>query len=204
MKRELVAQASGLQFIPASQLQQKSSDTKHSADEDSEVDDSDSQSDDEPLKVYRKNDSEEDEVYTGPERDTDSRVEESENVPPSGSAENLLNDDKKGTEIRLRELQLKEQASTLTINEIKITLQCSRCKHKFDLLTPAGRVNQMICSKCSNMEYLIYRPVLAHQFSSVIGYLDVEGCLPFDLLLPECPGRVGCLNCSKETKIQVR
>ncbi|KAJ8303908.1 hypothetical protein KUTeg_017491 [Tegillarca granosa] len=204
LKRELVAQASGLQFIPASQLQQKSAGTDDSADEDSEVDDSDGSSDHsdlEPVKIYRKNDSEEDEVYTGPERDTENTVEENENLPLEES-DNLINDDKKGTEIRLRELQLKEQASTLTINEIKITLQCSRCKHKFDLMTPAGRVNQMVCSKCSNIEYLIYRPVLAHQFSSVIGYLDVEGCLPFDLLLSECPGRVGCLNCSKETKIQ--
>ena len=69
--------------------------------------------------------------------------------------------------------------------------------------TPGERVNVVACAKCHSEQYLTFHPAMAHQFSSVLGYLDVQGCMAFDLILPECDFSLGCLNCSNQMAVGV-
>lgn len=51
--------------------------------------------------------------------------------------------------------------------------------------------------------FLIFRPAIIHAYSSIMGYLDMDGCVPFDLLLQDSAYKLGCMNCNKETKVDV-
>ncbi|ESO89970.1 hypothetical protein LOTGIDRAFT_234076 [Lottia gigantea] len=176
-KKELVAKAAGFEFISASQLQDNI--IKESLEETSE----------EPI--------------------SDENSPEDENVTESSGSDSddkenhlvKVDVDKKGTEINFKNLQLKGQTGTLSFKKIHIIIQCGRCKSKSDFSTPGNRLNSVDCTKCHETQLLRYRPTIAHQYSSVIGYLDLENCLPFDLILPECYPVVNCMNCSKSTTI---
>lgn len=109
----------------------------------------------------------------------------------------------RGTEVRLRNLQLRDSASTLVFLQIKIIIQCTRCHNRLDVKTPPNQVNAVPCQKCNQSQLVNFRPSMAHQYSSVIGYLDVEGCTAFDLVMQDCQFKLGCMRCSKETTVQV-
>lgn len=203
LKKELEAKAAGLQFIPASKLQEKVK--AGASDEDQEEDEEDSEEDEDESNMfrgvaYRKK--EEDLVYTGPQQ----QVEESESEEEDNLIESTINDTKpeknerRGTEIKLRNLTLKDNASTLTCITLKVIIQCGRCKNKMDVTTPSGRPNMVTCLKCSYPQILTFRSAIMHQFSSVVGYLDLDGCVPFDLILQDCVFKLGCFSCNKEMK----
>lgn len=197
----MLAGAAGFQFIPASQLQVAKSNQLETKKEESDA--PDSPAIEMATKVYKK--PEEDEFYTP--------------VKPSTSDENKENDDNKenndipdhtpideiprGTELMLQNLQLKENAATLLCEKVVVIIKCLRCKNRAEISTPAQRVNSVICVKCNNSQLLKFRPTLIHQFSNIIGYLDVEGCIAFDVNLLETSFNVGCLNCSKQLLILV-
>ena len=119
------------------------------------------------------------------------------------STDGLIEPEKKGTEIQLRDLQL-SQVSTLLFTSIRMVIQCSRCKHRSEFNTPGNRVNSVDCAKCNSTQILVFRPCIVHQFVTILGYLDLDNCSPFDLVLQECSAAVGCLNCCKENKIEVK
>lgn len=72
-----------------------------------------------------------------------------------------------------------------------------------DISTPSGRPNLATCLKCSYPQILTFRSAIMHQFSSVVGYLDLDGCIPFDLILQDCIFKLGCFSCNKEMKAKV-
>lgn len=185
MKREIVAKAAGFQFINATELQ-----TKYKASENNEnleLDGSEEDSDE----------------YSDMDSGETCSDEDSEPTPASHNTDRDMDTEKKGTEITLKNLQLREGANTLMCDKIHITIQCGRCKNHTDFNTPPHRINSVSCTKCNQSQLLTFRPVLMHQFSSVMGYLDLENCTAFDLVLQDCEARVGCVNCSKESKISV-
>jgi Zn finger protein HypA/HybF involved in hydrogenase expression len=85
----------------------------------------------------------------------------------------------RGTEIRLRNVQLRESASTMVFQQIKLMIQCSRCHNRMELKTPPNQVNAMSCQKCNQSQLVNFRAAMVHQFSSIIGYLDLEGCTAY-------------------------
>nr|XP_022331116.1 uncharacterized protein LOC111129179 [Crassostrea virginica] len=208
LKKELEAKAAGLQFIPASKLQEKVkasvSDEDQEGDEEENEEDSDEEKEDESNMfrgvAYRK--TEDDLIYTGPQQESD----DSESEAADDLIESAIQDTKpeknerRGTEVKLRNLTLKDNASTLTCTTLKIIIQCSRCKNKMDISTPSGRPNLATCLKCSYPQILTFRSAIMHQFSSVVGYLDLDGCIPFDLILQDCIFKLGCFSCNKEMK----
>ncbi|XP_060075986.1 uncharacterized protein LOC132555651 [Ylistrum balloti] len=204
LQRELMAKAAGFEFIPASVLRDRLRERNSGGSQEEETteseEDSDSGKEMENVVVYRKKD--EEEVYKGPEAYSSDEDEDEDMDLVTGKFEEAnLNAERKGTEIRLRNLVMKETVSTMTYTQIKIIVQCSRCKSNTNLLTPVGRVNLLPCFKCHSQMLLTFRPAIMHPYSSVMGYLDLEGCVPFDLLLQDSAYKLGCMNCNKETKV---
>ena len=79
-----------------------------------------------------------------------------------------------------------------------------RCKTKVDVIVPVGKVHSVECFKCHGEQLVHMRPAIIHQFSAILGYLDLNGCTAFDLILQESDFYVGCDACSKEMIVKVR
>ncbi|VDI55177.1 Hypothetical predicted protein [Mytilus galloprovincialis] len=196
-QREIMAKAAGMEFIPASQLKKEA--VSSSADDSS--DETGSDTEEREFTVYKKEDVEE--IYTGP-TETLNSGDEYEYAEELNSKKDLdvTETEVRGTEVRLRNLQLRDSASTLVFLQIKIIIQCTRCHNRLDVKTPPNQVNAVPCQKCNQSQLVNFRPSMAHQYSSVIGYLDVEGCTAFDLVMQDCQFKLGCMRCSKETTVQ--
>ncbi|XP_054756515.2 uncharacterized protein LOC129262423 [Lytechinus pictus] len=111
-------------------------------------------------------------------------------------------ENRRGTEIRFPRMEMSEFAATLACEKIKIRIQCSRCKVQTDVGVAPGLAMVLGCSKCQSQQAVGYRPCIIHQFSSVMGFLDLTGCVPVDLIIFECKFLVSCLECSTNSIIQ--
>ncbi|KAK3096608.1 hypothetical protein FSP39_001645 [Pinctada imbricata] len=210
LKRELVAREAGFQFISASQLRREQQERIQASSEDSdteEEEEEDESSSDEgedpryaprPL-IYRKRRDSEEDMYTGPARQ-DSDYEEDIVDTAMTKSDKKEEEQRKGTEMKLRNLQLGENAATMIFMKVKVVVQCARCKNKSDVILQATRPILVSCSKCNNPQVVNFRPAIMHQFSSVMGYLDLDGCSAFDLILQESDFKLGCFSCNKEMK----
>lgn len=190
LKRELTAKAAGLEFIPSKKLQAKLFSAGASASEPSGKDDKD--------EVESHTDEESDDTT----EEEDSSAEDEDKDQICSNIQFLeLQPQQRGTEVSLKYLQLKENAAAVLFQRLKVILQCSRCKGHTDLHVSPGNVMSLSCNRCNQDMYVTYRPVLLHQFSSVLGYLDVDGCQVFDLVLQDCRAIVSCMACNKQTTI---
>lgn len=229
LRRELTAKAAGLQFISAEELQRET-DHQPSADIDQQegcpkvetVDGSE-----QPV-PYRKFDHELEGVYTGPTPDShtaalehmpntvqddssDSDADSDDSTSKDATAEegeklhqrpHIDPDTERiGTEMSFRNMQL-WSCTTVLLEKLRLTVQCERCKNMTDFNTPPNRVNSIACSKCNHTQLVVYRPLLAHSYSSTFGYLDLEGCLAFDLILKDCHFSLGCNKCSRDILVK--
>ncbi|XP_071480408.1 uncharacterized protein [Diadema antillarum] len=111
-------------------------------------------------------------------------------------------DNRRGTEIRLQQLKLSESTATLTCQKIKLCIQCSRCKENINLDVTYGRALVVHCPKCQREQTVAYRPCIVHQFSPVLGFLDLNECVPVDLIVFESNFTVSCMMCSDETHVK--
>ncbi|KAK3601182.1 hypothetical protein CHS0354_004383 [Potamilus streckersoni] len=210
LKKDLAAKAAGLEFIPASQLKRKQKQSESEARSNDDNGTNGNQSTSNPCAVekdviiYRKMDVQE--VYQVPGRNQKDLDETKEKMPTSEDGDwqkGVVSDaDRKGTEVALKNLQLLDSAATLLFEKIYIIIQCERCSSKTEFSTPAGRVNSVVCVKCSNTMVAFFRSALVHQFSSVLGYLELQGCKAFDLVMQESALKLGCLNCSQEVTLK--
>ncbi|XP_002732573.1 uncharacterized protein LOC100368927 [Saccoglossus kowalevskii] len=194
-KMEVVAKAAGFEFIPSDHL--ATSDEKAVMPEGEPTDRKD-----EGLTVLRKsgfkadNDMESQELIKMEDLQIKQReIDEDEDKERSDSKQ--LNEHR-GTEIKLRGLELTENTATMNCTKLSISIQCVKCKGKWDITTPAHRLNSVLCNRCQTQQLVTFRPSIMHQYSSVMGYLDLEGCIPFDLISILCDFNAGCFNCSKE------
>ena len=85
------------------------------------------------------------------------------------------------------------------------TLVCVivRCKVTADLTLSAKSPCTAQCEKCSSGISAAFRPSMLHQYSDVLGYLDLSNAVPVDLILQDCSLIVGCLSCSQEGPLEV-
>lgn len=185
-QKQLIAEASGVQFIAADELREKyrQSDEGGSSSDEQQEDAGDA--------------TDEGESTEGEEPSPE--VEQPQLVIKDAS----LDPNKRGTEVKLHNLQLKESVATLKVTNLALVIQCARCKNTSELTTPPDRTNVIQCSRCQEQQMVAFRGCLVHQFSSVIGYLDLTQCTAFDLMLSECSFVIGCLGCSKDMPMQVR
>ncbi|PIK62183.1 hypothetical protein BSL78_00906 [Apostichopus japonicus] len=110
--------------------------------------------------------------------------------------------DMRGTEVFFQGLKLSEAVGTLAVTRLTVIVQCVRCKERVDVTTPPRRNNLITCGRCNNRQIVTYRPCLVHPMSHVIGFLDFEGCLPFDVNMVTSGLMVGCLTCSHDNNLK--
>lgn len=109
----------------------------------------------------------------------------------------ILVNQKRGTEVKFRRLELGESVATLECLKVALRIQCSRCRCNADLTTPPRRRNVVTCGRCSQSGALTFRPNLMHAFNSVLGYLDMTDYQVVDLVLSGCIFAVECFGCNK-------
>jgi uncharacterized CHY-type Zn-finger protein len=216
-KRELMAKAAGVQFIPASKLRQiypEAASTKppttvtslpHSQQENivtsSQGAVAVTSSETENCKGSKAlTDSDNGVETVGERKDTgvsdDKQVEQGD-----GGLRVSTTPSRKGTEVSLMSLQLLNGTATLLVSRVTLIVTCSRCTNNTELQMAPGHVYTATCARCHNPHVIELNANITHQMSSVIGYLNIEGCHPFDVVLADCQFQIGCLNCSKETLI---
>lgn len=104
---------------------------------------------------------------------------------------------KKGTEVKFRRLELGEGVATVECTKVAVRVQCGRCRCNADVVTPARRRNVVTCGRCSRTCSVTFRPNLMHQFNSVLGYFDLVDCFAVDLVLSGCVFALDCFGCNK-------
>jgi len=112
------------------------------------------------------------------------------------------NTERRGTEMSFKNMQI-WYCTTVMVERLKLVVSCERCKNTTDFTTPPGRVNEVACSRCSGRMLVVFRAVLAHSYSSTFGYLDLDGCTAFDVVLQDCHLSVGCIMCSRDILVKV-
>ncbi|KAI8900929.1 hypothetical protein BC833DRAFT_579736 [Globomyces pollinis-pini] len=106
-----------------------------------------------------------------------------------------------GTQIRFPNISI-QNISLLHCSSLSLTVKCSRCKEFCDFLNikPSTETDKHIqektCFKCSTILSVQYRKDYIHTNSISLGYLDLEGCTPFELLPSQYFAT--CSSCNKE------
>ncbi|XP_030621897.1 uncharacterized protein si:dkey-24l11.2 [Chanos chanos] len=196
LKKEIDMEKAGIQFVPYQQLQavvlKKTADGKPDAEPDDPAHSGESEGE-----------SEEEEEDDGEEGMEHAELGSDGEEGRSRQVENIKSSEpRRGTEIKLQGLSLGENTATVVARNITVSLQCSRCKVTSDL-TLSGRVPCTAqCEKCGAGISATFRPSMLHHYSDVLGYLDLNGAVPVDLVLQACDLVVGCLSCSSEDIVQ--
>lgn len=124
-----------------------------------------------------------------------------------GGKEEALDENKTSSTLRERGIMLSfpsldlHNVELLELQSVSLTVKCERCK---DLTTVSNISNNVLadppqlrserCKKCATQFSLGFRRDIMHANSIRAGYLDLEGCTPFDLLLS--PFAPTCSLCS--------
>ena len=124
-------------------------------------------------------------------------------VLPAGSKVVSLNASRKGTEISLQRLHLRDGAATLIATRLSLILACGRCTSRDEIDLTPGQLYMVNCSRCHQSQLLKLNTDIAHGMSSVVGFMDLEGCQPVDLVLTTSQFIVGCLACSNDATVDV-
>lgn len=110
---------------------------------------------------------------------------------------------RKGTEVSLVGLRLRDDAATLVAVRLSLIVACVRCSNRDDVKLNAGQLYTVSCSHCHTSQLVQFHADIAHSMSTVIGFMDVDGCQPVDLALTTSQFLVGCLACNNDTAINV-
>ncbi|KAI1904487.1 hypothetical protein AGOR_G00006140 [Albula goreensis] len=195
LKKDIDAERSGIRFVPYQQLQ-----AAVCKEQTSQAESTDKHSDQGSSAASEEEDGAEGEEEA---EDEDGVAHVQEQADSTRPVENVkTSDPRRGTEVRLQGLELGEETATVVASQITVTLQCSRCKVTADLTLTGKLPCTAQCEKCSSGISAGFRPSMLHHYSSVLGFLDLNGAVPVDLVLQDCELLVGCLACSKEGPLQ--
>lgn len=199
-----MAEISGVQFISANQLRSK---YKSEEVEQEEEEKSNSNSDtivETTLEVHSMTSSHaRDEGANCKDVSAGEELQQKNSLGAGQCDSSSVSPSRRGTEVLLQNLQLLNCAATIIATNVALIISCVRCSNKSEVKVKVGQPGKVECPYCHLQHLIIFRQNLAHQFSSVIGYLDLEGCEAFDIILSDCEFVVNCLDCSKDNKLQV-
>uniref|UniRef100_A0A1I8FNV7 C3H1-type domain-containing protein n=1 Tax=Macrostomum lignano TaxID=282301 RepID=A0A1I8FNV7_9PLAT len=194
-KRELEAAQAGISIYTPEQLREKfaqaaaaTAESKDSADvREDETEEADDNNDED--------DSDEDSSDENEEGDSVQRP----------SQQQLRDPVRRGTEIALRRLELRDSVASLTVRRLVVELRCSAVAGSWRppcafADSQSRRVVSMACAQCGPRLRAGFRPSLLHSFSgkpAVVGFLDLTGCSAEDALLSagDCEFVTVCLGC---------
>ncbi|XP_075064518.1 uncharacterized protein LOC142152118 [Mixophyes fleayi] len=200
LKRDIDAEKAGLEFVPYQQLQ--AAVTTKSSDEENVISKKLQETDLQECPTEDLEDDNSDSWTSCDDDDLESGVvvgatDGMTSVEGGGGA-----GPRKGTEIRFLGLKLGEGVGTLTAHRIVVSLQCNRCKVTADLSLTGKQPCKAQCEKCNSHISGTFLPSILHQYSTVLGYVDIQGAIAKDLILLECTFMIGCLSCSQEESVQ--
>eukprot|EP01102_Stenamoeba_stenopodia_P008131 TRINITY_DN2312_c0_g1_i5.p1 TRINITY_DN2312_c0_g1~~TRINITY_DN2312_c0_g1_i5.p1 ORF type:complete len:679 (-),score=170.17 TRINITY_DN2312_c0_g1_i5:73-2109(-) len=102
----------------------------------------------------------------------------------------------KGTQILVQD-KTQEGIGILQCSTLNIVVICQRCRqqNEFSNLT-SGIMKAKECDKCHTPQDVTFRPEVMHETAHILGYLDINGCRPFDIL----PSNFvcNCLECATD------
>jgi uncharacterized CHY-type Zn-finger protein len=207
LRREKLAEISGVQFISAKQLRSKYN--SEDVEQEGKEKRCDANCDTIVATV-----SDVDSLTSSHAQDEDSTykevsVVEERNFSEQGASLEVGQSDpssvsplRRGTEVLLQNLQLLNCAATIVATNVALIISCIRCSNKSEVKAKVGHLGKIECPYCHLEHLILFRQNMAHQFCSVIGYLDLEGCEAFDMILSDCEFVISCLDCSKDNKLQ--
>ncbi|KAM4748944.1 protein KTI12 homolog [Rhinophrynus dorsalis] len=200
LKRDIDAEKAGLEFVPYQQLQAAAVGTSYKEGhpnqsnvpetEIQETPDGDLEDDSDSWTSCDEDD-EPEPGTTAAARDGMQSIESGGVVGP-----------RKGTEIRFLGSRLGEGVGTVVANRITVSLQCSRCKMTADLSLSGKQPCTAQCERCNSRISGTFQPSIMHPFSAVMGYVNILGAAPKELILQDCVFMIGCLTCSQEGPLQ--
>ena len=197
-----MAKAAGVEFIPASKLRQLYPEAASSRS--NAANNSTAKSEDELADGAGTLQDTATELDAEREKEDD---EEKENCLSNEMKENakpiLSSVGQRGTEVSLCGMQMTDGTATVVTRRITLMIACARCTNTTEVQLSPGQAYHVNCPRCHIDHLMEFSSTIAHQMSSVIGWLNLEGCRPFDLVLADCQFSVGCINCSKEEQIAV-
>eukprot|EP00026_Physarum_polycephalum_P004467 Phypoly_transcript_04488.p1 GENE.Phypoly_transcript_04488~~Phypoly_transcript_04488.p1 ORF type:complete len:514 (+),score=114.57 Phypoly_transcript_04488:103-1644(+) len=100
----------------------------------------------------------------------------------------------KGTRIKFEEMAL-VNVGILECVLLNITVTCEKCRSRIDAMNLIkGMQITEVCEKCNHAYSVGFRPEIMHEYSNIVGYLDLEGCAIFDILPSSF--KVACFECN--------
>ena len=99
----------------------------------------------------------------------------------------------RGTQLVLPSLKI-EGIGIMKCTQLEIIFLCARCQYQGVASLVPDKPFQCECLKCHMEISLKYRPEPVHENSSILGYIDKEGCSLFDTLPSSYI--TSCLECS--------
>ncbi|TPX64073.1 hypothetical protein SpCBS45565_g06174 [Spizellomyces sp. 'palustris'] len=87
----------------------------------------------------------------------------------------------RGTQIRFPDIHL-TNISLLECTSLNIAVRCTRCKTSIDVHNLTTTPRYTPCPQCKTTLGLLYRSEMLHPGSLSIGYIDLDMCIPFDVL----------------------
>eukprot|EP00727_Mastigamoeba_balamuthi_P014116 m51a1_g9327 putative ubiquitin (806) ;mRNA; f:4818-8686 len=124
-----------------------------------------------------------------------SEDEEGEATAPEQAAKYGATTAHRGTQLKASSLTL-SGVGLVTCTGLNIVMACARCKQQAELCLTAAMARPHECPKCHFTYTATFRPEPMHESSSIVGYLDNDGCRPFDMM--PCTYQALCLGCSAE------
>ncbi|KAG1669101.1 hypothetical protein GQR58_017650 [Nymphon striatum] len=202
VKRNLAAKSAGLEFVSPVDLQMSLSKNDESVSADVSIE---TEPENKPNEILVKK--ELNESYLSLDSDVKSACLNLVNLSVSAKSNREtsipVDDSKapKGTAIKAIDYSLSENIATLICSKISVVVQCTRCRTKCDFNGSPKKTQKLSCQKCNHIMNVTFRSTILHQYSAVIGYLDVEGCKAFDVILLKCEFNITCLNCNKSFSV---
>ncbi|ORX63125.1 hypothetical protein DM01DRAFT_1403493 [Hesseltinella vesiculosa] len=112
---------------------------------------------------------------------------------PSSSQPMMMTDSKdvrRGTEVRLLDPQL-DNVTLLRCTLLHLLVKCNRCKNTVDVenvqptqedIDGDKKTRWLTCSTCQSVLGVKFLPSMVHDHASAMGFLQLAGCVAFDLL----------------------
>jgi len=105
----------------------------------------------------------------------------------------------KGTQMKAEVLKL-VNIGILEANTLTLVLVCERCHQQIEITLIPLSTYAIQCSKCSSDHIVTLRKEPMHEFSFILGYLDIQGCSPLEIIHGKF--RASCLECGESNVLK--
>uniref|UniRef100_A0A0N5AG60 C3H1-type domain-containing protein n=1 Tax=Syphacia muris TaxID=451379 RepID=A0A0N5AG60_9BILA len=109
---------------------------------------------------------------------------------------------KEGIEARISWKNLSGNIASISALSLAFQIKCIKCSCAGFMTCLGKQLTPSYCKQCKNRQTITFEPKIVHEFSNVIGILDVKGCRPVDCILLSSTVTITCLKCNTEAIIE--